>query len=56
MLEPFAEQLPRHLDGDGATEARIAGLVHLAHPADTEHGNDLVGTKTFAGMQGHGRR
>ena len=56
VLEPFAEQLLRHLDSDGATEARIAGLVHLAHPADTEHGDDLVGTKTFAGMQGHGRR
>ena len=56
VLEPFAERLLRDLDGDGATEARIASLVHFAHPADTEQCHDLVGTKTFAGMQGHGQR
>ena len=50
-LEPCAElrvtrQLRReHLHGDLAVEARIAGLIHLAHASGPDQGEDLVGAE-----------
>ena len=33
--------LGEHLDGDGAVQAGVAGLIHLPHPARAEGGLDL---------------
>jgi len=33
------------LDGDLTIETRVAGAIHLAHPARTERGKDLVRAK-----------
>jgi hypothetical protein len=35
----------KNLDGDGAVEARVPSPVHLAHPAGSQRGQDLVRTK-----------
>ena len=48
-LEAFAqvsavgEMSGKNLDGDDSIEARIAGLVHLAHSTRTNSGEDFVG-------------
>ena len=45
--------LGQHLEGDVAAETRVARAVHLAHPARTERGDDLVDTETGAGRKTH---
>jgi len=42
----------QHLDGDGAIEPRVAGLVDLAHAARAQRGQDFVRTETVAGSEG----
>ena len=42
------------LDRDGAIEARIAGLVDLAHAARAERRDDLEVAQANAGFEGHG--
>ena len=50
-LEPLLEirvggdVLGEHLDGHGAVQAGVAGLIDLTHPARAEGGLDLVGTE-----------
>ena len=44
----------QHLDGDGALEAGVAGLVDLAHAAGADGADDLVRSEARAGGQGHG--
>jgi hypothetical protein len=50
-LEPLLQirvsrhMLGQHVDGDGAIEAGVGGLVDLAHPAFAEGGDDLVGAE-----------
>jgi hypothetical protein len=39
-LEPVAEAFVRLLDGDRAVQARVAGLVDLAHPAGANRPDD----------------
>jgi hypothetical protein len=46
--------LGQDLDGDGAVEARIAGLVDLAHAARADLGGDTVRAERGTGLQGHG--
>src|SRR5690348_14496164 len=41
------------LDGDGAGEARVAGLVDFAHATGADRGQDLVGAESGAGREGH---
>ena len=48
------DMLGKHLDGDGAVEAGVTGLVDLAHAARAEGGVDLVGAEGGARLQGHG--
>ena len=43
----------QHLDGDGAVEAGVSGLVDLAHAARAEGGVDLVGAEGGARGQRH---
>ena len=46
-IEPFGivcNGRQEHLDSDVATEFRIPGAIHLAHPARAEAGDDLVRT------------
>jgi hypothetical protein len=43
-------------DRDEALEARVARLVHLAHPARAEARDDLVGAETRSGREGFGGR
>ena len=45
--------LGQHLDGDGAVQAGVAGLVDLTHPARADLGGDAVGTERGAGLEGH---
>ena len=42
----------QHLDGDGAVEAPVTGLVHLAHAAGPNGGEDLVRTQAGTGQRG----
>ena len=42
-----------HLYGDHAVEAGVAGPIHLAHASGPDEGQDLVGAKPRAGLQGH---
>ena len=57
-VEPFAElrvggqRVGEDLDRDGAVEARVARLVHLAHAARADRGGDLVGAEAGAGWRG----
>ena len=46
--------LGQHLDGDGAVQAGVGGLVDLAHAAGAEGGVDLVGAEGGAGLERHG--
>jgi hypothetical protein len=54
-LEPRAdfragrEMLRQHLDGNVAPEPRIAGAIHLAHPAGAERRHDFVGAEAGSG-------
>ena len=48
------DMLGQHLDGDGAIQPRVGGLVDLAHPAGAEGGVDLVRAEGGAGAKGHG--
>jgi hypothetical protein len=47
------ERVRQYLDGDRPVEARVAGLVDLAHPACADGKLDLVRTETRAGGKGH---
>ena len=49
-LEAVAEFGGGDFDGDGAVEARIAGLVDLAHAARSEQIQNLVGAHARAGL------
>ena len=42
------------LDGDGAVEAGVAGLVDLAHAAGADGGEDLVRAEAGTRREGHG--
>jgi hypothetical protein len=35
-------------DGNATVQSRVAGAVHLAHPARADLGNDFIGTDTTA--------
>ena len=58
-LEPVAElriareRVGEDLDRDRAIEPRVARLVHLAHAAGTQGGEDLIGAEVGAGSEGH---
>ena len=58
-LEPLLQvrigrdMLGQHLDGDGAVQAGVGGLVDLTHAAGAEGGVDLVGAEGGAGGQRH---
>src|SRR5262245_8102943 len=47
------ERLAQDLDRHDPIEARVAGLVDVAHPAAAERRQDLVWTETRAGTQRH---
>ena len=46
--------LRQDLDGDGAVQTGIAGLVDLAHPARAEGGLDLIRAERRARREWHG--
>ena len=43
----------QHLDRDGSLQVDVGGLVHLAHPAFADLGDDFEGTNAGAGRKGH---
>ena len=45
--------LRQHLNGHGAIQARVSGLVDLTHPARAEGGFDLVGAEWGSSRQCH---
>ncbi len=49
-----SHMLGQHLDGNGAVQAGVGGLVDLAHAPCAEGGVDLVGAEGGAGVKGHG--
>ena len=54
-LETLAELGLGNLDGDDAIKARVAGLIHFAHPAGAERGKDFVRAEFVAGRERHVR-
>jgi hypothetical protein len=44
------------LDGDVATQARVAGAIHLSHSTRSEGREDFIGTEACAGGESHVRR
>ena len=48
------QRLGEHLDRHFATELRVPGAVHLAHPPLSERGEDLEGTEATTGFEAHG--
>ena len=50
---PIRKAIGEHLDGDGAIEPCVAGLVQLALFPGADHLDDLVRAKTAAGRKGH---
>ena len=44
----------QHLDRDLAAELRVAGAIHLSHPALPERGEDLEDAEAGSGGEGHG--
>ena len=42
-----------HLDGDGALEPRVGGLVDLAHAAGADEGRDVVAAESGANRERH---
>src|SRR5579863_93655 len=53
QLGTAGEMSGRNLNGDDAIEARVAGAIHLAHPARTDGGKDFVRPEASAGGQRH---
>ena len=51
-----AEGLRQDLERDVAIQLRVAGAIHLAHPARTDGSENLVGTKVSAGCERHAPR
>ena len=47
------EQIRQHLQGHVATEPRVAGPIHLAHPTRTNERDDLECAEARTGDQGH---
>ncbi len=45
LLETLGELFFRNLDRDDAIEARVAGLIHLAHSARADGSQDFVGSQ-----------
>jgi hypothetical protein len=60
-LETFAQSgvapdmVGQHFDRDGAIQSCIARSVHLAHPAGTEDGHNLVRSESDTGSKGRHR-
>ena len=52
-LEPAADFRRGDLDGHVASEAGVARLIHLAHPAGSEQAANLVGPEPLAATQFH---
>src|SRR5437867_6461769 len=52
-LEPVGERPPRNLDGDRASEARIACAIHLSHAARAQRSLDLIRSQTLSSRQLH---
>src|SRR6516165_864440 len=50
-LEALRKLLLGDFDRDGAIKPRVAGLVHLAHPASADGREDLVGAEFVASVQ-----
>jgi hypothetical protein len=48
------EGLGQNLQRDVAIELRVAGAIHLSHPARPKERDDLVGAETGARRKGHG--
>ena len=61
-LEPLLQvritgnMLGQYLDGDGAVEASVTCLIHLAHATGAEGGFDLVRAEGGARLERHGLR
>ena len=43
----------QHLDGEVASQPRVAGTIDLAHAAGAEQADDLVGTEHRSGFEAH---
>src|ERR1700730_16507386 len=43
----------QHLDGNNSIKARVAGAVHLAHPARTNRGKNFVRAESSSRFQAH---
>jgi hypothetical protein len=52
-LRVSGERLRENLDGDGAIQTRVSGLVDLSHPPGVERAEDFVRTEAGAGRQRH---
>ena len=50
------KRVGQNFDRDVAVESGIAGAIHLAHSAFAKFRDDLVGSDSRAGVNGHGRR
>src|SRR6266545_1247806 len=52
-LEPVAEPLTAHFDGDSSSQTRVAGAIHLAHAARAQQSLDLVRSQTRSSGELH---
>jgi hypothetical protein len=46
-------QSQHDVDGNDAVQARVAGAVHLAHPASANGKEDFLGAQALAGADSH---
>src|SRR6185436_10030976 len=52
-LEPVAEPLAGNFDGDGASQTRVAGAIHLSHASGAQRSLDLVRSETRSSGELH---
>ena len=53
-VRPVGQMRRQHLDGDDPVQARVTGLVDLAHPTRAHLRQDLVRTPVRSGLECHG--
>ena len=56
LEKTLAVSAAERLDGHGSAEARVEGLVDLAHATRTQHGHDFIRTETGTGNERHYER
>src|SRR5215469_17704073 len=54
-LESFTVRRTEDLDCDGSVQTSVSGFPDFSHPARTDGGKDLIGTKLVADSECHTR-